>query len=58
MTKKERALIDEIEAILFDEIFPNTYCSKTETIIKISNIIFKLKFPKLSKSDFKNIEIQ
>ena len=55
MTKKERALIDEIEAILFDEIFSNTYCSKIETIIKISNIIHKLKYPKLNT---KNIEIQ
>ena len=60
MTKKERALIDQLETLIMDETF-TSHCKSASGIIfltRISNLIFKLKFPKLSKSDLPKIEIQ
>ena len=56
MTKKEQALIDELEILVMNEIFANQ-CTLSGIIFltKMNDIIFKLKFPKLNT---KNIEIQ
>ena len=57
MTKKERALIDQLETLIMDKIF-TSHCKSASGIIfltRINNIIFKLKYPKLNT---KNIEIQ
>ena len=57
MTKKERALIDQLETLIMDKIF-TSHCKSASGIIfliRISNLIFKLKYPKLNT---KKIEIQ
>lgn len=57
MTKKEKALIDDIEKIIIDETF-NNKCKTADGILfltKLSNLFFALKYPKLNT---KNIEIQ
>lgn len=59
MTKKERALIDEIEDSILDRIYyrHRTKITKEEYrfLDHLNTIIFKLKYPKLNT---KKIEIQ